>query len=389
MTRVMSTPVARGRKQSRRTVWLVAVAFLFFIIWSAFAPLEIIVRGNGRVVPSMNTQVLQNLEGGIIQQVFVVEGDEVDIDQRVVQMDATQFESAHTELTEQRLALLIKLQRLGAEQNLREDFVPNQEFVQESPRYAASEVAIFEARREELLSNLTALQEMARLRRSEVDLLQPMAQQSAVPEIEVIRAEQAAVEAEGRVLTLQAEFEARRSEQYSETLLTLGQIEQQINARRDQLDRTDIRSPVRGIVNRVFITTVGGVVNSGDPLVEILPLDQPLRIEGKIDPKDIGSVFSGMEASIKLSAFDYAIYGALRGVVVHVGADTVVETEPNALPYYEVFIELEQTYLTGPDGRVEIRPGMLATVELEAGRRTVLQYFLKPLFRSSEALRER
>jgi len=374
----------------RCTIWIVSLAVLTFLVWSAFAPLQIIVRGDGRVVPTMNTQVIQNLEGGIVRQVFVAEGDTVEAGQRVVQMDSTQFESAFQELQEQRLALLLRRQRLEAERTLDGTFVPDPRFAELAPDIAQSELELFTARRQELNANIQTLSELARLRASEVEMLRPMVERSAVPEIDLIRAEQQSIEAEGNLITLRTEFERQRSEQFSDTLVTLRQVEEQIRARQDQLQRTDITSPVRGIVNRVAVTTVGGVVGSGDPLVEIIPLDQPLRIEGRIDPRDIGFVFAGMPASVKLTAFDFAIYGTLRGQVAHVGADTVLdETQRDPQPYYEVFIELDATSLEGPDGEVDIRPGMLAVVELEAGERTVLQYLLRPLFRSSEALRER
>jgi len=391
MARGVAGTVSVGpRAQPRRVIWIISAAVLTFLVWSAFAPLQIIVRGEGRVVPSMNTQVIQNLEGGIVQDIYVVEGDLVEAGERVLQMDATQFESAFQELQEQRLSLLIRLQRLRAEQSLDRSFEPDADYAALAPDYARSEMELFEARRAELNANVETLTELAQLRTSEVDLLRPMVERSAVPEIELIRAERSAIEARGELLTLQTEFERQRSEQYSETLVTLRQIEEQIRAREDQLRRTDIVSPVRGIVNRVAVTTVGGVVASGDPLVEILPLDQPLRIEGRIDPRDIGFVFAGMPAAIKLTAFDFAVYGTLRGEVVHVGADTVIdETARDPQPYYEVFIELDTPHLEGPDGAVDIRPGMLAVVELEAGERTVLQYLLRPLFRSSEALNER
>jgi adhesin transport system membrane fusion protein len=307
-----------------------------------------------------------------------------------VQMDPTQFQSAVQELQDQRLALLLRLQRLQAERSLDTTFVPDPEYAGLAPEIAQSELDLFNARRDELTSNMATFTELVRLRNSEADILRPMVERSAVPAIDLIRAEQQYVEAEGNLTTLRTKFERARSEQHAETLIALRQIEEQIRAGQDQLQRTNIASPVRGIVNRVSVTTVGGVVGSGDPLVEIIPLDQPLRIEGRIDPRDIGFVFSGMQTSVKLTAFDFAIYGSLHGQVAHVGADTVVdETRQDARPYYEVFIDLDEASLDGPDGIVDIRPGMLAIVELEVGQRTVLQYLLRPLFRSSEALRER
>lgn len=224
----------------------------------------------------------------------------------------------------------------------------------------------------------------------EVDILQPMAERSAVPQIELIRAEQAAVDVRSRLSATETEFETARAQEYSEVLIKLRQIAEQIRGREDQLSRTNVRSPIRGIVNKVLATTIGGVVQPGDPLLEIISLEDDLRIEGRIDPRDIGFVYVGMPATIKLMAFDFSIYGTLEGQVIHVGADTVTdERQREPRPYYEVFIELEDTTLQGPSGQVEIRPGMQAQIELHSGQRTVLQYILKPLFKTTEALSER
>lgn len=380
----------KASMQSRKVIWIVALSVCVFIGWAANAPLQEIVRGQGKVVPAKKTQVIQNLEGGIVSDVFVVEGDIVEKDQRVAKMDETQFLSAFQELQEQQLALTLKLKRLFAERSLDEHFVPDADLLERAPEYAQSESTLFDARRKELTAALKTLEEAARLRRKEVDMLRPMAERAAIPEIELVRAEQAAVDAEGRVASTLTEFQVGRSETYSETLARLRQVEEQIRARKDQLTRTTVRSPVRGIVNKVSVTTIGGVVNSGDPLIEILPLDEQLRVEGRIDPRDIGFVFVGMPATIKLTAFDYSVYGTLTGSVVHVGADTVVDkTQREPIPYYEVFVELAETTLEGPKGTVEIRPGMQAEVELESGKKTVLKYLLKPLFKTTEALTER
>lgn len=375
---------------SRQIIWLIALSIVAFFAWAANAPIKEVVRGVGRIVPKMQTQVVQNLEGGIVNEILVAEGDIVERDQRVAKMDETQFMSAYQELQEQRLALLLKIQRLSAEVDPAGDFAPETKLVAEAPEYAASEMYLFKARREQLFSNLETLRETARLRRKEVDMLRPMTERLAVPEIELVRAEQAAVDSEGRVLAVKNEFEANRSQEYAEILVRLRQTEEKIRAKKDQLRRTDVVSPVRGIVNKVSATTIGGVVRPGDPLIEILPLDETLRVEGRVDPRDIGFVFVGMPAVIKLTAFDFSIFGTLKGELVHVGADTVVdERQREQRPYYEVFIELDTTSLQGPDGMVEVRPGMQAEIELESGERTVLQYLLKPLFKATEAFSER
>ena len=377
-------------RMSRNRIWLIALIVVIFVVWSAFAPLDEIVRGIGKVVPIMKNQVIQNLEGGIVTQLLVTEGATVEAGQLVVKMDETRFQSAYQELQDQSWALTLRLARLQAEEDFSIDFIPDEELVQLAPEHAVSEVQLFQARRAELQATIQNLQDAIELQTRQVDILQPLAERSAVPQIELIRAEQAAVDVRSRLSATVTEFEITRSQEYSEVLVKLGQITEQIRSREDQLSRTNVRSPIRGIVNKVLATTIGGVVQPGDPLMEIISLEDDLRVEGRIDPRDIGFVYVGMPATIKLMAFDFSIYGTLEGRVTHVGADTVTdEQQREPRPYYEVFIELETTALEGPSGRVEIRPGMQAQIELHSGQRTVLQYILKPLFKTTEALSER
>ncbi len=379
-----------SQRDPRGILHIIVLAVVAFLIWAANAPLEEVVRGAGRVVPTTETQIVQNLEGGIVAGISVTEGQIVTAGQSIGRMDETQFQSAYQELQEQRLALELRLARLGAEQNIDAEFVPEPELREQAPDFAGSEVELFNARHQERLSTLETLAATAALKRQEAEMLRPMVERNAVSPLEFIRVEQAAVEAEGRVLSAQSEFETLRSQEYSETLVQLRQVEQQIRVREDQLARTNILSPVRGVVNKVSTTTIGGVVRPGDPLVEIIPLDDELRIEGRVDPRDIGFVYVGMPAAVKLTAFDFSIYGTLKGTVVHVGADTVTDDQlRDAAPYYEVYVQVDQTTLEGPGGQVDIRPGMQAEVELAAGEKTVLRYLLKPLFKTTEAFTEK
>ena len=388
--KINSLVSARKLKQSRHITWLIAVTVTVFVVWSAFAPLDEIVRGIGKVVPTMKNQVIQNLEGGIVTELLITEGDTVESGQLVVKMDETRFQSAYQELQDQNWALTLRLARLQAEEDFASDFVPDEKLLQLAPEHAASESQLFQARRKEMRAAVRILQDAIDLQMKEVNTLRPMVERSAVPKIELIRAEQAAVDKRSRLSATETEFETARSQEYSEVLVKLRQIDEQILGRKDQLLRTNVRSPIRGIVNKILATTIGGVVQPGEPLLEVLSLEDNLRVEGRIDPRDIGFVYVGMPATIKLMAFDFSMYGMLEGRVIHVGADTVTdEQQREPRPYYEVFIELETTTLKGSSGQVEIRPGMQAEIELYSGQKTVLQYILKPLFRTTKALTER
>ena len=386
----IETGTEGSARSGRRVIYLIVIALIAFGIWAANAPLEEIIRGEGSVVPKTSTQVVQNLEGGIVDAIFVMEGDAVESQQLIGKMNETQFQSAYQELQEQSFALKLRLTRLAAERNALVNFIPNIELSELAKAYTRSEIELFEARRVDRLSTLETLQNAADLKQREADILRPMVARNAVAEIDLVKVEQAVVDAVGKVTSAESKFESTRSQEYSETLVQLRKVEQQMRVREDQLSRTDVRSPVKGIVNKVLATTIGGVLRPGDPLVEILPMGEDLRIEGRVDPRDIGFVYVGMPASIKLTAFDFSIYGMLKGEIVHVGADTVIDEQArDAIPYYKVFVQVESTSLEGPDGPVEIRPGMLAQVELQSGEKTVLEYLLKPLFKTTEAFTER
>lgn len=389
--RKINSIVSEGKaKKSRYTIWLIALIVAVFLVWSAFAPLDEIVRGSGNVAPTMKNQVIQNLEGGIVTELFVTEGDVVEEGQLVVKMDETRFRSAYQELQDQSWSLTLRLARLRAEGDLSNEFIPEEELLQLAPEHAESEVQLFQARRSALQATMRNLQDAIDLKTQEVDILRSMSERSAVPKIDLILAEQAAVDVRSRLSAAQTEFETARAQEYSEVLGNLRRIAEQARSREDQLFRTNVRSPIRGIVNKVLATTIGGVAQPGDPLLEVISLEDNLRVEGRIDPRDIGFVYVGMPATIKLMAFDFSIYGTLEGRVIHVGADTVTdEQQREPRPYYEVYIQLEATVLEGPSGQVEIRPGMQAQIELYSGQKTVLQYILKPLFKTTEALSER
>ena len=372
------------------TIWLITTIIGMFLTWATYAQLDEIVRGRGKIVPTMKNQIIQNLEGGIMKEIFVTEGELVTEGQIIALLDDTRFQSAYLELREQQWALSLRLHRLKAEVDHSTDFFPNPQLEKLAPEYASSERQQFIARKKELEGNVSQIQEALALKIQEAEILRRMVEQSAVPRIELIRAERDIVETEMRLNTIQFEFETKRAKEYAETLIKLRQLEEQLRGREDQLFRTTVRSPINGVVNKVLATTIGGVIQPGDPIVEVLSREGKLRVEGRIEPKDIGFVYVGMPATVKLTAFDFSIYGVLNGTVVHVGADTVLdETQRDTAPYYEVFISLDNYSLTGPYGTVDVKPGMQAQIELYSGQKTVLQYILKPLFKTTEAFTER
>lgn len=375
---------------ARSMIWLIAAVFVVFLTWASVASLDEVVRGSGKLVPSMTNQIVQNLEGGIVDQIFVAEGDIVERGQLLAKMADSRFQSAFQELQDQKWALSLRLARLEALYDLPADLIFDPDLVRNAPNHAQSERQLYEAVKQELLETVKSLNDAISLKVNEVEILTRLAARSVIPEIELLRAQQSLVESQSRLMSVQNEFETARAREYSETLANLRQVEEQIIAREDQLLRTNVRSPIRGIVNKVLATTTGGVLQPGGSLIELLSLESELRVEGRIDPRDVGFVYVGMPARVQLTAFDFSIYGALEGRVSHVGADTIIDdSQRDPTPYFEVYITLDDYTLSGPSGSVEIRPGMQAQIELISGQKTVLQYLIKPLAKTTEALSER
>ena len=392
MTRVV--PVAGDdatEPRSRVVIYLVVAVIALFIGWSYFAAVNAVVRGSGRIEPRTATQTIQNLEGGIVEQIFVREGDFVVQGQLLAKMDDTTFQSGFDELSGQAALLEMQILRLTAEADpmLDQDLTFPDALRDRAPDAARTEQDLFLARVTQYRLSLEVLQEILAARQAEFSLLQPMVERGAVSESDLIRARQAVLEIEQQIIELQTSFESGRVQLLSDRQAELAQVRQQLRIRGAQVARSELRAPMNGVVNRVVVQTAGGVVSPGGPILEILPLDDAPVVVGRILPRDIGPVFVGMPANIKLTAYDYRDYGSIRGEVIHVSADTV--TDPNVAqpePYFEITVALQAQSLTGPDGEVFVRPGMLADIELDAGRRTIFAYLFNPLLRATEAFSE-
>ncbi len=368
---------------------IIAFAIIVFITWSNFAPLDEIVRGGGKVVPSSKAQVIQSLEGGILDELKVWEGKIVEKGDVLARLSDAQFDGSFRELESDVTALTARLLRLEAELNQAETLTLPSEIWEKDKRVAQSEVQFFQARQNEYKTARSSLVEASQLQNREVTMLKDLTRKKIAPEIDLLNARQAQSESKAQLATLDSEYKLVRSEEYAQTLTELKKVKATMAIRQDQLDRTTLVAPVRGIVNAIHITTIGGVAPSGEPILEITPLDDELRVEAKIKPKDVAFVRPNMRTTVKLTAYDYTIYGALKGKVLHVSSDTFEDQNfRDSEPYYKALISVDSTSLIGATKNIDIRPGMIADVELHIGQKTVLQYLLKPLFKSKEAFRE-
>jgi adhesin transport system membrane fusion protein len=270
------------------------------------------------------------------------------------------------------------------------DFSVPEDLAQRSPGILASERALLAARQNDFVSRRDSARKIFETLREELDTMERLYRQEIVALIEVNRAKKAASDAESKYTEIGTRAELELAESYSETLQDLTSRKQELRIARDQLNRTVITSPMDGIVNALQITTIGGVIRPGEEIMEIIPQGEELYVEARVRPEDIASVQPGQSATVKLSAYDYTIYGALQGTVTFVSADTFEDDRAQRPePYYRVSVEVDTSAFTDRQRDIEIRPGMRATVELQTGSKTILTYLLKPLYKSQEAFRER
>lgn len=387
----LSTELDDGIQGSRTMIRVAGAALIIFIAWAGFASLDEIVRGQGEVISSSRPQIIQNLEGGILSELFVKEGDTVERGQELARLHSTRFRSEVDDIGAQISALEIRRIRLEAELAGAYDFTLPPELAEAAPDIVASEKALIQARQSDFVKSRDGAQEVLDQSAEERDLLENLLERKIVALIEVTRARKAHADAQKRFDEIVTQTELERAEQYSETLKELATLKQNMKASRDQLDRTVLVSPMRGVVNNLSVTTIGGVVRPGEEIMQIIPMDDELFVEAKVKPEDIANVLHGQDATVKLSAYDYTIYGSLEGKVDFISADTFKDErsqQPDGDPHYKVTVRVDTSDLSERQKAVEIRPGMQAVVELHTGEKTVLQYLLKPLYKSREALRE-
>ncbi|WP_275546141.1 HlyD family type I secretion periplasmic adaptor subunit [Pseudomonas sp. Marseille-Q0931] len=414
---------------SRVTVWAVSACLLTAMAWAHFAVLEEVTTGEGKAIPSSKIQVIQNLEGGIVSEIFVREGQVVDKGDTLLRLDDTRFLSNRGETEADRLALMARLERLGAEAEGREPSLP-EEVLQGAPQLAEDELALYRSRQQRLQSEQRTLgeqlrqkeQELAEFRskaqqyrsslgllQQELNMSQPLVASGAISQVEVLRLRRSLVEVRGsleatnlaipRAEAAMSEIKSKMDESElsfrSDAFKELNEVRtelQKITATRvaieDKVTRTTVTSPVRGVIKQLKVNTIGGVVQPGSDMVEIVPLDDSLLIEAKVRPQDVAFLHPGQKAMVKFTAYDYTIYGGLKANLELISADTITDEEGNS--FYLIQVRTDKSHLGSEENPLLIIPGMVATVDIITGEKSVLSYLLKPVLKArSEAMRER
>jgi adhesin transport system membrane fusion protein len=417
--------------KSRWALLLMIASITFgFLIWAYLFEIEEVTRGTGRVIPSSQLQVVQSLEGGIVREIGVSEGDIVEAGQVLMQIDDTGFQSKQGELQKQETALLAEQVRLEAEATARTELNYDAAFIAAHPLATAVEKEVFYSRKTQFEIELAVLNGALAQRRSELAELEallvkraaviaPLSEEQALiskhvaqnvaPRIELLRINSRLAEMQGDLAVGNAsrfrmeaalaqatsEIEAARSryilsarERLARVQVELAVVREVLKAADDRVLRTQLRAPVRGTVNRLSVTTLGAVIQPGAPVVEIVPSDDGLLIEANILPSDVAFIKPGDKVSVKITAYDYLVYGALEGDVTRIGADTI--TDPEGREFFKVVVRTQTNFLGQADDPLPVTPGMTASLDIQIGQKTVLNYLLKPLRRAqAEALRER
>lgn len=366
-------------RTARHTIWLIGVVVLVALIWSAIAQVDDITRGDGRVVPLRRQQTIQSLEGGILSELMVHEGDTVQPGQILVKMDPTQFRSAYMQSKAEMEVLEAEVQRLQAE--VLEN--PDVGFPDPMSEIQATEERLFRARRTKLEESLASVDAQIKPIQTQIDMTAPLTKGGSVSQVDLLKLQQQKATLEGKITDARNAYVQDAYSELADTKAKLLSLQQSIVQKQDQLARTDLRSPVAGRVNNVNITTLGGVVQPGESIMEVTPIDDQLLIETRVAPRDVAFIAPGMPASVKITAYDFSVYGDLKGTVEQISDDTVQsDSSDGTQSFYKVMIKTDRAYLERHGEQYPIRPGMVAEVDIETGRRSVLSYLIRPLIRA-------
>ncbi|ELQ6140906.1 HlyD family efflux transporter periplasmic adaptor subunit [Cronobacter sakazakii] len=384
----MQEELARQGRFYSSVIWLTLAALVLFFVWAWFATLDEVTVGTGKITPSSRAQVIESLDGGIVNALMVHEGDVVERGQMLARLDPTRFQSNYGEAAARARALRASCERLRSE--LTGEPLQFSEESMREPALVARERQLYESRRRNLNETLENLQKTYNLVMAELRMTQPLVAKGAASEVEVIRLQRQAAELKGKMDDARNQFAVRAREEQVKNNADLDAQLQVMAGKADQLDRATLFSPVRGVVKDIQVTTVGGVLQPGGKLMEIVPLEDQLLVETRINPRDIAYIRPGLPATVKITAYDSSIYGDLKGEVEMVSPDTLQDEVKRDQFYYRVYVRTKSAELKNRNGkRFPILPGMVANVEIKTGQKTVLDYLIKPLNKVKEALRER
>ena len=371
---------------------LAGVVLLAFILWAAVAELDQVSHAPGQVIPAARTQIVQSADGGVIEEIRVREGDHVKRGQLLVRLDSVKLAAAVEEGRSKVASLKGTLARIEAELFERPLNFPAD--VQGYPEVIANQQLLYSKRRAALEAELTTLQQVQTLMRQELAMNQPLLASGDVSRTEILRIQRSLADVGGQIANRRARYVQDLQAEYTKVSDELVTAEQALAQRQDALHYSKLVAPTDGIVKNVRLTTVGAVLRPGDEVLQIVPTGEKLIVEARVAPSDIAFVRTGQSAGVKFDAFDSSIYGAAKGVVTYVSADTLTEQRPDGqtASYYRVHVAVDTSAMRPRKAgeRIEIQPGMTAIADIKTGQNTVLRFLTKPLIKTfADSLTER
>lgn len=423
---------AEHRKQNQLApilLYSIVAIFLVLFIWAGVAEIDEITRGEGKVIPSSKLQIVDHLEGGIVQEIYVNEGDIVEKGQLLIRIDNTVAEARFSEGKTLYYRFLANDARLRA-QIAEKEFVVPKEVIDNAPAEAEDAMRNYKVRMEdlkneqmianqdteqrlqelnELESRITEINMQLELISDKIKVTESLVKQKLEPEValtdlkirqselraevsslrsNIARAKSSLLQAEERARQVTIKFKAEDWNELKDVTNRLASARGSFTSESDRFSRTEVRSPVRGIVKQLLVSTIGGVVQPGEDLVEVVPLEDKLLIEAKVNPKDIAFLRPGLQASVKITAYDFSVYGDLKGELLRVSADSITDEQGNV--FYKAYLKTDSNVLSKTKQPLPIMPGMVASVDILTGKKTVLDYLMKPILKAkNRSLTER
>lgn len=367
-------------RTSRIMLRVTAVLFLTLFLWSAIFHIDQVVNAQGQVIASSKTQVIQAADGGILTEMHVQEGDEVKAGQVIAILDKDRALAAYTESYGKVTALRMTVERLRAE-------IAEKDFsIAETPQkdylnIVETQMNLYKKRTEGYRDQIQVLKDNVRLAEAELKMNAPLEKFGDISKVDILRLQRAVNEAKTNLVNARNKYFQDASAEMNKAEEDLNAQEQSLRDRAELLEHTDIVAPVAGIVKSIKVTTIGGVVRQGDEILQILPTEDDLVVEARVKPSDMAAMKVGLPAKVKLDAYDYSIFGSMKGKVTYVSADSLSEeTKAGPLTYYRVKINILESEFKGKaPGDIEVRPGMTATVDIKTGSRSILSFLLKPI----------
>ena len=362
---------------------LLALALGLFIVWAAIFEIDQGVRAQGQIISSAHTQIIQAVDGGVLSELRVAEGQQVKLGEVLAVLEKSRAEAGYEESRDKQASLSIAMARARAEAGLQAP-VFGPEF-KAYPDFVKAQQALYQQRKRTLDEDISANSQSLALARQELSMTEALLKDGDVSQLEALRARRQVTEIEARIAAARNKYRQDASAEAAKIEEDLAAAHSKLAERRDILEHTELLAPVAGVVKFLKITTIGGVLRGGDELMQIAPSDEDPIIEAKVNPSDVGQLVVGQPVSVKVDAFDYSVYGMLHGDLRYISPDTLSEQSPGgqAQSFYRVKVQLPRAQLLNPRARdIVLKPGMTVSTDIRTGTRSVLSYIAKPVVKA-------